>query len=247
MRSRPSCACSCARGGGRGRPGRRSIPAPGAGAFELQRGGGADLPGVLPSAQDRCRRPFEHWSQIPALPAGAFKEFEVSSIPPADGRASSIPAARGARPRAAIFTTPGRWRSMRRRAAVVRADIFSASRPPPMKLIFLTPEDGAAFLAGAHVQSGAAAFRRPDSAFTGRVAPDGSWAWTLEQTLAALREAVGRSQPVACWERPFPLSICWIIARRPERGSRCPRFARDGNRRLQGPLARGARNRNCAR
>jgi len=36
----------------------------------------------------------------------------------------------------------------------------------------------------------------PDSAFTGRVGPDGAWELDLEQTLAAVREAVGENTPI---------------------------------------------------
>ncbi len=127
-----------------------------------------------------------HWSQIPALPATAFKDFEVSSIPPAE--------------RTAVFyssgTTgqnPSRHFHHERSLAIYEASLlpwfernFFGDHSAAMKLVFLTPEEAP----GSSLVHMFKTVRRhcggPDSVFTGRLNAEGSWSLDMEGTLAAL-------------------------------------------------------------
>jgi hypothetical protein len=134
----------------------------------------------------------KHWSQIPAMPAGAFKEFEVSSIPAGE--------------RTAVFYSSGTTgqkpsRHFHHAASVA---IYEASLLPwfeqnffgdhfePMKLVFLTPED----VPGSSLVHMFKTVRRhcggPDSVFAARANADGSWSVDMDQALKPLEG----SQPV---------------------------------------------------
>jgi len=127
---------------------------------------------------------IRHWSQIPALPTSAFKEFEVSSIPDAE--------------RTAIFYSSGTTAQMpsrhfhhARSLAIYEASLLpwferNFQPSPSMKLVFLTPED----VPHSSLVHMFKTVRRhcggPDSVFTGCVNADGSWSIDMELTLAAL-------------------------------------------------------------
>ena len=139
------------------------------------------------------------WREIPALPAAAFKEYEVTSLPPAE--------------RTHVFHSSGTTRHTPSRhfhngqsLAVYEASLRpwfrrhflhpqSAIRNP--RLLILTPPPAAAPHSSlAHMF----ATVRPDfgsSICTGRIDGEGAWALDLETTLAALREAQSAGQPVA--------------------------------------------------
>ncbi|MGA2751201.1 MAG: long-chain fatty acid--CoA ligase [Verrucomicrobiota bacterium] len=137
-----------------------------------------------------------HWSRIPALPTTAFKEFEVSSIPPAA--------------RTRVFhsstttgQTPSRHFHHAESLAVYEASLlpwfersFFGAHNPPMKLIFLTPEDAPHSSLVQMFKTVRRHCATPDSAFTGTLAPDGSWSLDLERTVAPLREAAGENHPL---------------------------------------------------
>jgi hypothetical protein len=143
--------------------------------------------------QRRSVRPEEirHWQQIPALPASAFKEFEVTSIPAGE--------------RTAVFYSSGTTgqKPSRHFHNAQSLAIYEASLLPwfvrnfrptrSMKLVFLTPEE----VPGSSLVHMFKTVRhyccRADSVFTGRMNADGSWSLDLEATSAALekREPVG--------------------------------------------------------
>jgi hypothetical protein len=125
-----------------------------------------------------------HWSQIPALPASAFKEFEVSSIPPGERTAAFYSSG-------TTGQNPSRHFHHARSLAIYEASLlpwFERNfRPSPsMKLVFLTPEN----VPGSSLVHMFKTVRRhcggPDSVFTGRVNADDSWSIDMEGTLAAL-------------------------------------------------------------
>jgi hypothetical protein len=137
-----------------------------------------------------------HWSQIPALPTGAFREFEVSSLPP--GERTRVFESSGTTSQA-----PSRHFHHAQSLAVYEASLlpwferhFFGAQSPPMKLVFLTPEE-APHSSLVHMFK---TVRRhcgtPDSVFTGWLQPDGSWGLNIEQTLAIVREAIGANQPI---------------------------------------------------
>jgi hypothetical protein len=133
-----------------------------------------------------------HWSQIPALPASAFKEFEVSSIPA--GERTSVFYSSGT-----TGQNPSRHFHNAQSLAIYEASLlpwfernFFGGHSAPMKLVFLTPED-APNSSLVHMFN---TVRRhcggPDSVFAGQVNADGSWAIDMDGTLAALDD----NQPV---------------------------------------------------
>jgi hypothetical protein len=146
--------------------------------------------GAVPIYRQFCERrnvrpeDIRHWSQIPALPATAFKEFEVSSIPAGE--------------RTAVFyssgttgQTPSRHFHHARSLAIYEASLLpwferNFQPQPSMKLVFLTPEN----VPGSSLVHMFNTVRRhcggPDSVFVGRVNADGSWSIEMEATLLAL-------------------------------------------------------------
>ena len=137
-----------------------------------------------------------HWRDVPPLPTRAFKAYEVSSIP--------------AEERTRVFhssgTTgqaPSRHFHNAESLAVYEGSLlpwfqrhFFTTQPAPMKLLFLTPE-AAPHSSLVHMFATVRRhFGAPDSAFTGRVEPDGTWSLDLEQALAAVREAAGENIPI---------------------------------------------------
>jgi len=139
---------------------------------------------------------IEHWRQIPALPTRAFKEYEVSSIPP--GERTRVFLSSGT-----AGQRPSRHFHNAESLSVYESSLlpwfrghFPGAQPMPMKLVFLTPEaapDSSLVHMFTIVRR---AFGAPDSAFTGRLNADGSWGLDVEQTLAAVREAVGENTPL---------------------------------------------------
>jgi hypothetical protein len=124
------------------------------------------------------------WDQIPSLPASAFKEFEVSSIP-AGERTAAFYSSR------TTGQDPSRHFHDARSLAMYEASLlpwFERNfRPSPsMKLVFLTPEDVPTSSLVHMFKTVRRHFGGPDSVFTGRVNADGSWSIETEKTLAAL-------------------------------------------------------------
>lgn len=138
----------------------------------------------------------QHWSQIPPLPTSAFKEYEVSSIP--------------VRERTSVFHSSGTTAQIPSRhfhsaesLALYEASLlpwfqrhFFATRPPPMKLLFLTPEIAPNSSLVHMMTMVRRHFGAPTSVFAGRVHADNSWHLDLEQVLAVIREAVGENEPI---------------------------------------------------
>jgi hypothetical protein len=126
----------------------------------------------------------KHWSQIPALPASAFKESEISGIPP--------------RERTAVFYSSGTTSQQPSRhfhhagsLAIYEASLapwFERNFQPSarMKLVFLTPEDVPNSSLVHMFKTVRDHFGGPESQFTGRVNADGAWIIDMDATLAAV-------------------------------------------------------------
>jgi hypothetical protein len=136
------------------------------------------------------------WRQIPALPTSTFKAYDVSSIP--NDERTRVFHSSGTTAQA-----PSRHFHNAESLSIYEASLlpwfqrhFFTTQAAPMKLLFLTPE-AAPHSSLVHMFT---AVRRyvgtPDSLFTGRVDTDGAWSLDLEQTLAAVREAVGENRPL---------------------------------------------------
>ena len=139
---------------------------------------------------------IEHWRRIPALPTRAFKEYEVSSIPPGDRTRVFHSSGTGGH-------KPSRHYHNAESLSVYEASLlpwfkrhFAGGQEARMKFIFLTPENAPNSSLVHMFTAVRRAFGTPDSAFTGRLNADGSWGLDVEQTLAAVREAVGENTPL---------------------------------------------------
>jgi len=139
---------------------------------------------------------IQHWSQIPALPTSAFKEYAVSSIP--DGERTRVFHSSGT-----TGQVPSRHFHSAESLAIYEASLlpwfrrhFFARHPAPMKLVFLTPETAPHSSLVHMFTTVRRHFGTPDSVFAGRAGPDASWSLDLEQALAAVREAVGENEPL---------------------------------------------------
>ena len=141
----------------------------------------------------------EHWSQIPAVPTVAFKELELTSLPPEQ--------------RARVFhssgTTahrPGRHFHDAESLALYKASLlpwFQARVLPSLPsnsihFLSLTPPPELAphsslvhMFATIHREFGAS-----NSIFTGLTDPEGTWTLDLEKSVAVLREAIAANAPV---------------------------------------------------
>jgi hypothetical protein len=163
--------------------------------FAIQREG---VPPYRALCEGRNATPdtIRHWAQIPPLPTSAFKEYQVSSIPAGE--------------RICVFHSSGTTGQVPSRhfhsgesLAVYEASLlpwfqqhFFATRPPPMKLLFLTPETTSHSSLVHMFAMVRRHFGAPASVFAGRAGPDGSWSLDLEQILAVVREAVGENEPL---------------------------------------------------
>jgi acyl-protein synthetase LuxE len=147
---------------------------------------------------------LDDWRRIPAIPAAAFKELELSCLRPED--------------RTAVFHSSGTTGQSRSRhfhnaesLAIYEDSLrqwFGANVLPDklklelqterMRMVFLTP----ASLLAPHsslvhmFESVRREFGPAESVFVGRVAEEGAWMLDFEASLAALRRAVREGQPV---------------------------------------------------
>lgn len=149
----------------------------------------------LCEARQATPQSVRHWTQIPAVPAGAFKELDLSSIPPGE--------------RTAVFhssgTTgqkPSRHFHCSNSLALYEASLWHWFRPhfnPENDLLFLTPNGAAAPHSSlAHMFETVA---RGDSngrrgIFCGRAAGDGSWSVDFDQAVGALNSAAANGLPL---------------------------------------------------
>ena len=142
--------------------------------------------------------PSGDWREAPALPTSAFKEFEVTSLAPAErttvfhssGTTERRPSRHfhNAESLALYAASAAPWFSQH---------LLTRGRPAPA-FIVLTPTDREAPHSSlAHMFSLVAREFAPESVFTGRVEADGGWGLDFEATLAALSRSVAANRPVA--------------------------------------------------
>jgi hypothetical protein len=138
-----------------------------------------------------------HWSAIPALPAVAFKEYEVSSLAP------------GERTRVFHSSGTGGQRRSRHSHNAASLSLYEASlwlwferhfvaAPVALDLLFLTPPATQAPDSSlAHMFESVRRRLEGRSEFTGGVEGDGSWTLDMERTAKALSQCVRGDRPVA--------------------------------------------------
>ena len=144
----------------------------------------------------------EHWTQIPAVPTSAFKELELTSLPP--------------QARTAVFHSSGTTEQKTSRhfhctesLAVYAASLwawFVANVRPDLKskisnfkLAMLTPPPAQAPHSSlVHMfETVRRKVGAPETVFLGRLADDGAWTLDFEATLAALSPHASRPMPRA--------------------------------------------------
>jgi len=141
-------------------------------------------------ARNATSATVKHWTQIPAVPTAAFKELELSCLPPQE--------------RTAVFYSSGTagQRPSRHFHCAGSLEIYEASllpwftahvmpkhlTPDPWRLALLTPPPPQAPHSSlVHMfETIRRKFGAPESAFTGKTASDGAWTLDLDASLARL-------------------------------------------------------------
>ncbi|MGP8234228.1 MAG: long-chain fatty acid--CoA ligase [Limisphaerales bacterium] len=136
------------------------------------------------------------WSQIPALPVSAFKEFDVSSIPAGErkqvfhssGTTGHVPSQHFHHARSIVMYEASllSWFKF----------CFLGGPSEPMKLVFLTPEHAPHSSLVHMFQTVRRHLGAADSVFVGRLETDGSWSLDFERAFAVLRAAVEAQQAI---------------------------------------------------
>lgn len=146
--------------------------------------------------ETRCVTPLTatHWSQIPALPAAAFKEFELTSLAPAE--------------RTQVFhssgttgQSPSRHFHCAESLAVYEASLLAGFRLQVAQrgeLLILTPPPAQARHSSlVHMfEVVRREFGAAESSFVGHVAADGAWTLDRDRTLARLEQSSRTATPV---------------------------------------------------
>jgi len=135
-----------------------------------------------------------HWTQIPAVPTSAFKELELTSLPP-DKRTHVFHSS------GTTGQTPSRHFHNAESLAIYQASLLAWFRfhvHPEKNLAILTPPPSAVPNSSlVHMfETIRRDFAAPENSFSGTLAADGSWTLNFESTLNALENAVRNSQPI---------------------------------------------------
>ncbi len=149
----------------------------------------------LCEARQQTPATVQQWTQIPCVPTSAFKELELTSIPPVE--------------RTAVFLSSGTTGQKNSRhfhgtesLALYEASLWHWFQPHfrvQQEFLFLTPDRAAApgsslvHMFETVAQAGPGAERH---AFCGRVADDGVWTVDFEQAVQRLASAVAGARPL---------------------------------------------------
>jgi hypothetical protein len=145
-------------------------------------------------ARNLTPRNVQHWTQIPAVPTSAFKELELTSIPPAE--------------RSAVFHSSGTTEQKPSRhfhcaesLALYESSLwkwFELHFGDQGELLFLTPNPKAAPHSSlVHMfETVRNKFHLPESAFTGNISADGSWELDFNATISKVKCACDSAQPL---------------------------------------------------
>lgn len=162
-----------------------------------------------PAYQTLCRARGQtpanvhHWTRLPAVPAAAFKELDLTAIPAAErttvfysSGTTGLQASRHYHHAASLAlyeTSLARW--------------FDHQLPPGNPLVFLTPDATAAPHSSLIHMFECLRRRRglPPGAFWGRLAADGSWGLDYPLILAELHQASVAARPLNLLGTAFSL------------------------------------------
>jgi hypothetical protein len=135
-----------------------------------------------------------HWSQIPAVPTAAFKELELTCLPPA--QRTQVFHSSGT-----IEQRPSRHFQNTESLAVYEASLlvwFRAHIPNGGKLLLLTPPPAQAPHSSlVHMFATVRReFSAPETTFVGAIRSNGSWALNFDTARRSLRDACEVREPV---------------------------------------------------
>jgi hypothetical protein len=135
-----------------------------------------------------------HWTQIPSMPTSAFKELELTSIPPAErtavfhssGTTEQKPSRHFHCPESLVVYEMSLWKS------------FEFQFGDAGDLMFLTPpRESVPNSSLVHMfETVRQKFHLPKSAFAGNISADGSWSVDFEGAIQKLKSAVGSGMPL---------------------------------------------------
>lgn len=159
------------------------------------------------AAGGRAGESPRHWREIPPVPTVAFKELELSSLPPAERtvefHSSGTTEQRPSRhfhnetSLALYEASLLPWFERHLLPEMVRQPVEAPPAGAPVSFLFLTPPPAAAPRSSLVWMLGAIARRwRDDFVFAGRVGSDGGWELDQDRALAALADAGRRGRPV---------------------------------------------------
>ena len=136
----------------------------------------------------------EHWTQIPFVPTGAFKELELTSLAP-DARAAVFNSS------GTTGQKPGRHFHNAESLAVYEASLwkwFQLHFVDVGELVFLTPNQNAAPHSSlVHMfEIVRRKFVLQESAFAGIISADGSWTVNFAVTIQKLKTAIDTAKPL---------------------------------------------------
>jgi hypothetical protein len=144
-----------------------------------------------------------HWTQIPAMPASAFKELDLSSLPPeqrthvfhSSGTSEHRPSRHFHNPDSLAVYEASLAVWFRAHFLEPIEDQASSGR---LRMVFLTPlPDAAPHSSLVHMFATVQRkFASPDSPFLGELDAAGAWVVNLQSTLAVLRESISTQQPI---------------------------------------------------
>lgn len=135
-----------------------------------------------------------HWTQIPAVPTGAFKELEITCIPTA-GRTSVFHSS------GTTGQTPSRHFHCAESLALYEVSLwrwFEIRYKAPAEFLFLTPGTRQAPHSSlVHMfDTVRRRFGLPETVFCARVASDGAWEQNFDLIAQRLAQAIAASKPV---------------------------------------------------
>jgi hypothetical protein len=146
------------------------------------------------AARGRLPAVVEHWTQIPAVPTAAFKEFELTSLAPGE--------------RTALFHSSGTTEGKPSRhfhdtesLAVYETSLwkwFQSHFGDTGELVFLTPDQDAAPRSSlVHMfETVRRKYGLPEASFTGKSTDDGSWTVGFAATIQKLKIFCNAGEPL---------------------------------------------------
>lgn len=154
---------------------------------------------ALCEARNKRPQGIEHWWQIPAVPAAAFKEFELTSLPISERTVVfNSSGTGGERPSRHFHNEESLDLYEAALLAGFRANVMASFEKFLIRMLFLTPSLETAPNSSLvyMFESVRKTFGGVGSAFWGKTNERNGWTLDYEKTLASLKSAASQDQPV---------------------------------------------------